>query len=405
MSIAASPPVPPREAVTVSAVGAAHFTSHFLQLAFAPLFITMRDDLGVSFTELGLILTCFYLASGAGQVLAGVMVDKFGAHRLLLGGMTLHAASVAAMGLADDYWMLLPLALLAGLGNAVYHPADLSILSHRVPQARLGKAFAVHVVASSIGFAVSPLASDALAQMFGWRTALLGMGGVALAVTAVLFLIRPALYTPSHRHMPDALPPPSFVAVLMTPVILLAFLYFFLSSLALVGIQNFAIAALQEGFLFAPAMATLAITIYQLAIASGVMAGGIIADRSVNHHRIAVVGLALAALFAALIPLGTQPNWATALLLVCIGLSVGVSVPARDVLVRRAAPKGATGKVFGVVYSGFDVGSLAAPLMYGAIMDHHMPKMLFVAAAVPFCLSIFTVLGVKRRQAVPTATA
>ncbi|GGF89211.1 MFS transporter [Azorhizobium oxalatiphilum] len=400
MSVAAARlSAPPRESTTIAAVGTAHFTSHLLQLAFAPLFLTMHEELGVSFTELGLILTCFYLASGSGQVLAGILVDRFGAHRLLLGGMVLHAVSIAAMGLVPSYWMLLPLALLAGLGNAVYHPADLSILSHRIPQARLGKAFAVHVMAASIGFAVSPLASGAIALAFGWRAALMGMGGIALLITVALFLIRPALHTPSHGHVTDGPPPPSFMKVLLTPVVMLAFLYFFLTSMALVGIQNFAIAALQEGFAISVGFATMAMTVYQLSTAAGVMMGGFVADRATHHHRVAMTGLALSAVFAALIPLGQQPAWATGGLLVCIGLSLGITLPSRDVLVRRTAPKGATGKVFGVVYSGFDVGSLLAPLMYGAIMDHHMPRMLFLAAAVPFCLAIVTAMGVRQRRA------
>lgn len=406
MSVAAARlPAPSREIATISAVGTAHFTSHLLQLAFAPLFIAMREDLGVSFTELGLLLSVFYLASGSGQVLAGILVDRFGAHRLLLGGMALHGAAIAAVGLAPTYWLMLPLAMLAGLGNAVYHPADLSILSHRISPERLGRAFAAHVIAGNFGFAASPLVSGALALAFGWRAALTTMGLAALLLTLALVLVRPVLHSPTSQEHAQAggetAPPPSFASVLMMPVVLLAFLYFFLSSLALVGIQNFSIAALQEGFLFSAGFATLTITAYQLATAAGVLAGGMLADRATHHHRIAMSGLAAAAVCAALIPLGAPPAFVTAGLLIGIGLAIGLSMPSRDVLVRRAAPKGATGKVFGVVYSGFDIGSLGAPLAYGALMDHHFSRMVFLAAAVPLGLAIFTALGV--RSFAPTA--
>lgn len=397
---AATQPSPPREVATISAVGVAHFTSHFLQLAFAPLFLFMRADLGVSFTELGLILTMFYLASSAGQVLAGILVDRFGAHRLLLGGMALQAAAVAALGVAPVYWMMLPLGALAGLGNSVYHPADLSILSHRVRPERLGRAFAAHVIAGNLGYAASPLISGAIAISFGWRAALIVMGVASLGATLALVLARPVLHTPSSRdHVPaaDGPAPLSFGAVLMTPVVLLAFGYFLLSSISLVGIQNFSIAALQEGFGVTVALATLTVTLYQLATAAGVFVGGILADRVRNHHQVAMSGLASAALCAVLASLTSPPAAVTVALVSAIGFAVGITTPSRDVLVRRATPSGATGKVFGVVYSGFDAGALLAPLIYGALMDHHLARWVFLVAAVPLAVGVFTVLGVRTR--------
>ncbi len=402
MSVAAATlPPPTREVATISAVGVAHFTSHFLQLAFAPLFLFMREDLGVSFTELGLILSSFYLASSAGQVLAGVLVDRFGAHRLLLGGMALQAGAVAALGLAPAYWVMLPLGALAGLGNAVYHPADLSILSHRIRPERLGRAFAAHVIAGNLGYAASPLVSGAIAISFGWRAALIVMGVASLGATLALVLARPVLHTPSSHDQPATAsgeaPPLSFLGVLMTPVVLLAFGYFLLSSISLVGIQNFSIAALQEGFGISVGLATLTVTLYQLATAGGVFVGGILADRVRQHHRVAMTGLAAAALCAILASVTSPPAAVTVALVSAIGFAVGITTPSRDVLVRRATPAGATGKVFGVVYSGFDVGALMAPLIYGALMDAHLAHLVFLVAAVPLAVGVFTVLGVRPR--------
>ncbi len=404
MSVAAATlPPPSREVATISAVGVAHFTSHFLQLAFAPLFLAMRADLGVTFTELGLILSLFYLASSAGQVLAGVLVDRFGADRLLLGGMALQAGSMLALGLVPAYWMMLPLGALAGLGNAVYHPADLSILSHRIRPERLGRAFAAHVIFGNLGYAASPLVSGAIAIPFGWRAALVVMGATGLLATLALVLARPVLHIPAIHQQPaatDGAAPLSFMGVLMTPVVLLAFFYFLLSSISLVGIQNFSIAALQEGFGITVGLATVTVTLYQLATAAGVFVGGILADRVSQHHRVAMGGLSGAAFCAAVVPLGAPHVFITIALVSAVGLCVGLTTPSRDVLVRRASPAGATGKVFGVVYSGFDVGALIAPLIYGALMDHHLARLMFLVAAVPLALGVFTVLGVRPRAPV-----
>ncbi len=398
MSVAIHPAVAPRrEFATISVVSAGHFVSHVLQLALAPLFIAMREDLGVSFTELGVVLSIFYLFSGAGQVLAGIMVDRFGADRLLIGGILLQSASVACMGLAPNYAALLPLAALAGLGNSVYHPADLSILSHRIRSERLGRAFALHVVAGNVGYAVSPLLAGALGLMYGWRTALVVMGLGCLLVGFGLILARSVLRIERHlepaHHMAAGVP--SVLDIVTNPVVVLAFFYFFLTATCLVGLQSFGITALQEGFGMGTAFAALTLTVYQAATICGVMIGGFIADRAVNHHRIAMVGLGAASAFLLAIGLGQNPASVTFVLMALAGFSLGVTTPSRDVLVRHAAPANARGKVFGFVYSGFDVGALAGPLMYGALLDRHLTHAIFIAAAVPLLVGVVTVIGVK----------
>ena len=394
---------PSTEVSTIGAVGVAHFCSHLLQLALAPLFLLMRDDLGVSFLALGTLLPAFYLCSGLGQVAAGVLVDRFGADRLLLGGIALQGAATAAMGFAPGYWALVPLAALAGLGNAVYHPADLSILSHRVAPARLGRAFAAHVIAGSIGFALSPLVSAAIAAAHGWRAALTTMGGAVLVFGFGLLFARGALQAEGTSGSGAAHaargPAPSFLDVLAMPVVLMAFLYFVLTSISLTGIQSFSIAALQEGFGASVALATLAVTLYQVGNTLGVTLGGAVADRSAQHHRIAMSGLAAGCVLALMAALLHVPAAVTVGLVALVGFAMGLTTPSRDVLVRGAAPAGATGKVFGIVYSGYDIGALAGPLLFGLLLDHHLPRLVFIGAAVPLGLAIATAFAVRRRPA------
>lgn len=409
MSIASAAPLSvagPGDARTMATVGSAHFTSHVLQVALAPLLPMMRREFGVGFTELGLVLAAFYAASGAGQVVAGVLVDRFGAHRLLVGGVLLQSLSIAAIGMSASYAMLLPLAVAAGLGNSVYHPADLSILSHRVSQPRLGRAFAVHVVAGALGFAASPLLVGTIAASHGWRVALLTVGCLGVVSALFLFANRAALAVHETRVGPGedgTEPPPSgFRQIILTPVVLLAFAYFVLSAFSGAGIQSFTIATLTEGYGASLAIATLAVTAYQLGSVGGTLLGGVIADRSTHHHRVAMAGLMGAATLTLGAAVVASPL-AVAALLTGAGFAFGLTMPSRDVLVRRAAPNGGVGKVFGIVYSGFDFGSLAGPLLFGALLDHHLPPLVFVAAAAGFVLATVTVVGVgsRSRAAVP----
>ena len=388
-------------------VGLAHFTSHLLQLVFAPLLPIMRDDLGVGFVELGLIFTVFYACSGLGQIAAGVLVDRFGAHRLLVGGVVVQAGAVLAMGFAPSYVWLLPLAGLAGVGNSVYHPADLTILSHRVRPERLGRAFAVHVIGGAIGFAASPLLSAAVASVGGWRASLVVTGAVGLVVAVILAASRATLETPPQsRHRAEGKAAPlSFAAIVAMPVVLLGFLYFLLASLSGTGIQAFAISGLVEGFGATLAVATLAATLYQAGNAFGVMAGGVAADRTSDHRAVAAGGLLAAGVLSAAIAVPGVPVWAAIALLTASGAAVGLTTPSRDVLVRKAAPPDAVGKVFGVVYSGFDIGALIAPILYGALLDRHLPLAVFLLSGVILALAVPGVLVFGRRAVAGEARA
>ena len=395
-------------ALTIGAVSAAHFMSHVLQLVLAPLLPLLHREFEVSFTELGLVLTLFYVASGLGQLLAGILVDRVGPHRVLLAGLALQGASVVAMGFVPGYWALLPLAALAGLGNSVYHPADLAILSQRVEPARLGRAFSIHVIGGSAGYALSPIAVGAIAINWGWRPAIIAAGLLALAVWTFLLVNRAALRVEPAGNgggafesgRPEMRPAVAvrFLHILATPVVLFAFAYFALTAFSNSGIFGFAIAALTEGYGVALALATLAVGLFQAGNIGGVLLGGVLADRSDQHPRIAMTSLAGAGLLMFAAGSFTEPTAGIFALLVGSGFAGGIATPSRDVLVRRAASAGTLGRVFGIVYAGFDVGSLLAPLVYGALLDHQAAQWVFVACAVPLFIAVGTVSGFAPRR-------
>jgi MFS transporter, FSR family, fosmidomycin resistance protein len=399
-----------RDFTIMSLVGVAHYMSHVLQLALPPLFPILHREFGVSFTELGLVVTLFYIASGLGQTAAGVLVDRYGAPVLLIGGLAVLGAAIALAGAVSSYWMLLPLAPIAGLGNSVFHPADLAILSHKVSERRLGRAYAVHGLSGSLGYASAPIAVTAIAAYGGWGTALVTVGVVGIAL-AVLLLMQHALLEarqPRSGEGKRATRASSYLAVIGAPVVLMAFGYFAMTAFAGSGMQTFAITALTSGYGLALNTATLGLTGYLVGAASGITLGGFLADRTLHHHRVAMSGIATAALLifavAAMPGLGALvvPSMAVA------GVANGITGPSRDVLVRRAAAGIGTGSVFGFVYSGFDLGSSTAPLLFGALIDHQAPHGVFLAIAIAFALAVPTVMQVQsrvRRRAEATLAA
>ena len=401
-----------RSDVTVmSLVGAAHFASHFMQLVLPPLFPILALEFGVSFTELGLVVTLFYVASGLGQATAGVLVDRYGAHRLLVAGLATLSTSVALFGFVTQYWMLLPLAAIAGLGNSVFHPADLSILSHRVSAHRLGRGYAVHGIMGSVGFASSPIFVGAMAAIASWRVALIAAGAIGLVIAAVLHVRRPALlYVKSviAAASGHATPHPAgYFSVVGSPVVLLAFAYFALTAISGAGVQTFSVTALTEGYGLALRLATIGLSAYLVGSTCGMVAGGVLADRTDKHHRVAMSGLAIVAILMFFIAGAPSLGMAMVPLLFAAGFAGGITAPSRDVLIRRAAAgKGAgTGSVFGFVYSGLDLGSSLGPLVFGALVDHHLSHMVFLAIGCGFALASPTVMQVHGRSANRRAVA
>jgi MFS transporter, FSR family, fosmidomycin resistance protein len=396
-----------RDVAVISLVGTAHYMSHVLQLALPPLFPILHAEFGVSFIELGAFVTLFYVASGLGQAVAGVLVDRYGAHRLLVAGLALLSGSIALVGFAGSYWLLLPLAPIAGLGNSVFHPADLSILSHRVGEGRLGRAYAVHGISGSLGYATSPVLVTLIAFYANWHVALSIIGLVGLAVAAVTFANRSALdYAHDVARAGGVVRRAPYLRVVGAPVVLMAFGYFAMTSFAGSGIQTFSITALTSGYGLSLHAATLGLTFYLVGSALGMVGGGFLADRTQHHHRVAMTGIAVAALL--MLGIAVLPEIAAFILPVTTiaGIASGITGPSRDVLVRKAAAGIGTGSVFGFVYSGFDLGSSTAPLLFGLLLDHGASHAVFMAIACSFALGVPTVMQVSQRiGARPQSTA
>ena len=161
-----------RDVKIIGLVSAAHGCSHFYQLVLPPLFPFITQSLGIGFEEAGLLVAFFYATSGLAQTPSGFLVDRFGARSVLLGGLTLSATAVALMSLMPSFWLAVPLVVLAGLGNSVFHPADYSILSHTVSKSRMARAYGVHTLSGNIGWAAAPVTVLGLANFVGWRGAL-----------------------------------------------------------------------------------------------------------------------------------------------------------------------------------------------------------------------------------------
>jgi MFS transporter, FSR family, fosmidomycin resistance protein len=386
--------LPARDIRVMSLIGLVHGVSHFFQLVLPPLFPLVKDALAVSYTELGLVMAIMFTISGFAQVAAGFVVDRFGPQRVLPAGIALIGLASVAAGLAQGFWTLLPFAVLLGLGNSVFHPADYAVLSARVTPKRMAKAYGVHSVMGTFGWAAAPVTMIALAEHFGWRTALIAAGLAGIAFAALISLERRELNAESH-HSQHA--EHHDWRLLMTAPILACFLYFALLAMAQGGTQNFlpTLLPLVQGISYAAAAS--ATTMYLIGSAAGNVAGGFIADATPHHARIVGAGLAGAGLLTLILGYATMPAVLLFATVALTGFLTGATTPSRDMLVRAATPRGATGKVFGFVYSGLDLGSVLAPLIIGTMLDHQLARATFAVMAAGLILTIMSAFLVKNQ--------
>lgn len=389
------------DARVIGLVGLAHGVSHFYHLILASLFPWLKPAFKLSYAELGLLMTVFFVVSGIGQALAGFVVDRIGARRVLFGGMALLGIAALVLAGANHYAMLLAGSMLAGLGNSVFHPADYTLLNQRVSKARIAHAFSVHGVSGNLGWAAAPVFLATVATFSSWRTALLAASVIPFATLLLLFLNRAALYA-------DPVPPKTHAnaeggafGFLRLPAVWMSFGFFFLSAVALGGIQSFSSTSLVALYQVSLASAMAAYSAYMLASAGGMLMGGFLASKTQNHDRTIAASFTLAAALALVLASGAVPGWSTTVIMGLIGLAAGIAGPSRDLLIRAAAPRNATGRVFGVVYSGLDSGLAVGPLLFGALMDGGRPSWVFFCIALFQVLAIATAVGVGGRSRAP----
>ncbi len=378
---------------TLAGISTAHWVSHFHLLVLPMLFPFLKRELGVGYIELGFALTVFAVVSGLTQAPTGYLVDHIGARKILAAGMTLGGLALIMLGFHLSYTSLIVAAVLLGLANSVYHPADYAILSAHMDEARMGRAFSVHTFAGFLGGAVAPAVVAALVTTIGGAGALIVSGALGPLV-AVLLIAAGIPDAHAHRRTGGTPAPKQSI---VTPTLIVLTVFFMLLSLSNAGISNFGVVALMNGYAASFSSANIALTAYLGASAAGVLAGGFLADHTSRHGQVAAVCFAINAAIVFVIFTVALPHAVLVTAMTAAGFLGGVIAPSRDMMVRNAAPAGAAGRAFGIVSTGFNLGGIISPLLFGWIMDLNAPHWVFGASAVFMVLTVLLSLVTDRR--------
>ncbi|RSZ33723.1 MULTISPECIES: MFS transporter [unclassified Variovorax] len=414
-SAASSSPTPTlrTDAKLIGLVGLAHAVSHFSQLILAPLFPWLKDAFNVSYVELGAVLTVFFVVSCIVQAASGFIVDKLGPRPVLFVG--LGALGLAAFGyaMAQSYWMLLLCAVVGGIGNGVFHPVDYTLFNRKVAPTRLGHAYSVHGITGSLGWALAPAFVVPIAIAFSWRVALASAGAVALLVLLVLWIYRSVLSLDAaavhkatgqgeHAHSGGEF---DFLRI---PAVWMCFGFFFFYAVVISVVQTFAPVAAGHLHAVPVALVAVCLTVYMVASAAGMVVGGFLASDPSRCERIVGIGFGIAAALALALAFADFPPIVVPVLFGAMGFVSGVAGPSRDLLVKKSTPPNATGRVYGVVYAGLDIGQALAPLVFGRLMDHGQYTSVIVGLALVqgvLIASAFNVRRVRRTALVVPASA
>ena len=402
-----------QDAKVMGLIGLAHAISHFSQLLLAPLFPWLKVEFGVSYAELGFLLTIFFVVSCAVQAMSGFWVDRYGPRPVLFGGLVLVGAAAVGYASSTSYAMLAVFSVLAGIGNGVFHPVDYTVLNRKIAKERLGHAYSVHGITGSLGWALAPLLLVPLTLAYSWRVALLCAAGLVFVVLAVLWLQRDEIRVPaaaaplSGPNSSNAGATEGSFAFLKIPAVWMCFAFFFFFAGALSIVQSFGPQAAKELHGVPAHLAAICLTVYMVCSAVGMLMGGFLAADPERCDRVVGSALAVAACIALVLAFASVPGWGVPVLFGAMGLAAGVASPSRDMLVKRATPANATGRVYGVVYGGLDVGQAVVPLFIGMLMDQGAYRGVLLALAalqVTLIVSAFRVNAV-RREAGATAAA
>ncbi len=388
------------DAGVIGLVGLGHMISHFSQLLLAPLFPWLKDAFSVSYAQLGFLMTLFFVVSCAMQAASGFLVDRYGPRNILFAGLGLISLAAFGMSAATSYEMLAVCAVVAGAGNAVFHPVDFTILNRKVSATRLGHAYSVHGLTGSLGWALAPAMLVPLTLAYSWRVALAAAGGLVLAVLVLLWTCRDRLDLPGRLAARADTSGPAVAddsfGFLRIPSVWMCFLFFLLYAVVLSVVQAFAPEAARQIHGVPLALAAACVTVYMVASAVGIALGGFLVADPQRCERIMAMGMGVAALVALAIGFATLPAIAVPVLFGVMGFSAGLAGPSRDLIVKRSTPDHATGRVYGVVYAGLDIGqALAAPL-FGGLLDRQQYQGVWLGLVIFQGLLIFSAVNVRK---------
>tara|TARA_Y100001934_G_scaffold225144_1_gene269657 strand:+ start:125144 stop:126250 length:1107 start_codon:yes stop_codon:yes gene_type:complete len=364
----------------------------------------MKPELNVSYAALGGVVSAFAISTAVGQIPAGILVDRYGAKWVLVGGIGLMSSCLFVAGFTDTYWALFFLFTVGGVGNSVFHPADFSILAAKLDRSRFGRAVSIHSFMGYLGWAGASLIMLPLANLTNWHTALSIIGVSGLVISGFMlwrsdyFGDGASSQEASDNKIPQKLSMRENLALMCSLPLVMMFMFYLLTAMSTAGIMSFSIVANVSFYEVHSDFAGNVLTAHLVALAAGVLIGGWLADQTDRHNLVASIGVL--AMSASVLVLAFGAGLIVVMVggMLFSGLFYGISSPSRDLLTRKSAPEGSAGVAFGFTSTGMSIGNSIGPVLFGWIMDLGEPKLYFILLSVAIAISVITVVFTRQRS-------
>ena len=396
----------------IGLISLAHGSSHFFHLVLPPMFPWLKDAFALSYAELGLLMSIFFVVSCIVQAASGFLVDRIGARPVLFVGVGLLALAALTYSQSNGYLMLIVGAVIAGCGNGIFHPVDYTLINHKISSPNLPYAYSMHGVTGYLGWAAAPAFMVGIAQLADWRVAFLSAALLEAIVLVILWVNKSQLmdnvqerHESSHASAQAANPggvPESAFAFLRLPAVWFCWAFFFFSMASTSSLQSFAPSALFSIYEIPLTTGSYYITLLALGSAGGVLFGGYLAAKLQAPERIVSTCLSVTVVLCLLLATGFISVDFIPIIFFALGFGYGVVAPSRDLLVKQATPQGVAGRVYGIVYSGIDLGAAVGPFIFGLFMDAGLPKALFLGIVLFQLMIIPTVFKVSTDRSLKT---
>ena len=395
-----------------SVISGGHMFSHYYFMVFGPIMPLLAAELNFTYTMLAAILSAYSFSSFAVQTPFGFLVDKYGARGPLISGLFIMGASIAGLGFASEFWHFIVLYSIAGMANSVFHPADYAILSASVNNARMGRAFGVHLFSGHFAWVICPGTMLGAATFWGWRGAFIAVGLIGVAYALFMLTQWAALEdgrdaraaakrakseeNKTKKHDPESLH--EGIRLLLTLPIVMCMLFFVFLTLGFTGIRTFFVAAMEVMNGMSLANSNGALTGFIIGSTIGITAGGVLADKIGPQIWLAAVSLVGAGIL--IIVSGTVPMTTVMLFTVMTlaGTFLGLLLPSRDLLVRQVTPDGSMGKVMGFLSTGMMGAAAVAPLIFGYFLDLGQPLWVFWISGIFVAFALVTFVSTAQRS-------
>ena len=399
MSAAVLPqhPAPPRPWRELWLITVGHGLTHWYPATFYLLLPLIGAELGLSYSQIGLIMTCKYIASAVANVPGGVLVDTVGRKGLLMGlSLFWIGFPYLLIGFTHSYVMLLACIALVGFGNSLWHPTAIPTLGRRYPE-RKGLVLSVHGMGGNVGDAVAPVVIGAALTVFTWREVVMLNVVPGLVVAALLFVFLGSMRLSSKKTEEKTQSFGAYLAGLknlflsrslvllstgsafrtMTQSALLTFLPVYLAndmgySPFWVGACLFALQA--AGFAASPV-------------------AGHLSDRMGRKHILMTSMAASALVLAAMALSGGSPLFVA--LVAVLGFFLYATRPVIQAWMLEATPKDMGGSSIGVLFGAQAVGGALGPLLGGMVADRFGLAAAFYFLAATIVVANLFVIGVR----------